>query len=68
MFWIFGGIGVFCTIFLYFNLPKSLGTSKNTTEDISIPQDQLEQTIEELENEKNNEINSSKLPPAQMQA
>ncbi|KAM9955634.1 hypothetical protein ACTFIW_002274 [Dictyostelium discoideum] len=68
MFWIFGGIGVFCTIFLYFNLPKSLGTSRNTTEDISIPQDQLEQTIEELENEKNNEINSSKLPPAQIQA
>ncbi|KAN0036307.1 hypothetical protein ACTFIV_001598 [Dictyostelium citrinum] len=69
MFWIFGGIGVFCTILLYFNLPKSLGTSKNTTDDISIPEDQQQQTIEELENEKNSEeMNSGKLPPAQIQA
>ncbi|KAK5578317.1 hypothetical protein RB653_003273 [Dictyostelium firmibasis] len=75
MFWIFGGIGVFCTVFLYFNLPKSLGASTNTTDDIRIPEDQQQQqpSIEELENDKkynhkDEQTNSNEQIPAQMQA
>ncbi|EGC33888.1 hypothetical protein DICPUDRAFT_35993 [Dictyostelium purpureum] len=32
MFWIFGGIGLACTVLLYFNLPRSLGTSTQVSE------------------------------------
>jgi MFS family permease len=52
MFWIFGGIGLACTVLLYFNLPRSLGTTAST-----INAAELEQQNDEKQQNSNNNNN-----------